>query len=99
MATRSYIGIKTDEKKVYSFYCHWDGYPSHQLPYLNKVTDVKAFIEKGDRSSIDGGYYGTPAKEFDLEEWLKDNMVNFKYLFTDKWEIYDTNGRVSEVQQ
>lgn len=57
MATRSKIGIKNPDGTFTSVYCHWDGYPSHQLPILTKnyntVEKVNALLEHGDMSSLD----------------------------------------------
>ena len=36
MATRSYIGIIRPDNSIDGIYCHWDGYPNHHLPILNK---------------------------------------------------------------
>ena len=51
MATRSAIGYRQPSGKVRAVYCHWDGYPSHQLPILearyNTLAKVKALIKPG----------------------------------------------------
>lgn len=56
MATRSAIGYALPNGKVRAVYCHWDGYPSHQLPILNEhynsVRKVQALIRPGSMSSL-----------------------------------------------
>ena len=56
MATRSAIGYLQPSGSVRAVYCHWDGYPKHQLPILEKhytSTDkVKALIKPGSISSL-----------------------------------------------
>ena len=34
MSTRSFIGRINPDNSVTTIYCHWDGYPEHQLPIL-----------------------------------------------------------------
>jgi hypothetical protein len=56
MATRSAIGYLQPSGSVRAVYCHWDGYPEHQLPILeefyNSTTKVKALIKPGSMSSL-----------------------------------------------
>ena len=56
MATRSAIGYALPNGKVRAVYCHWDGYPTHQLPILeasyNSVRKVQALIRPGSMSSL-----------------------------------------------
>ena len=56
MGTRSAIGYLTEDGDTVAVYCHWDGYPEHQLPILQKhytTTDaVKALIEPGSMSCL-----------------------------------------------
>lgn len=56
MATRSLIGMKKDDT-VHYIYCHWDGYPSHHGPILNKYYNdaetVSQLIKLGDLSTLD----------------------------------------------
>jgi len=56
MGTRSLIGVETGEGIVAS-YCHYDGYPSHQLPILqgkygNKVKAL-GLIKPGSMSGLE----------------------------------------------
>jgi len=55
MSTNSTIIIK--EKETFkSIYCHWDGYPEHQLPilngYYNTIEKAKELISLGNLSSL-----------------------------------------------
>lgn len=56
MATRSAIGYALPSGKVRAVYCHWDGYPSHQLPILeahyNSLPKVRALIKPGSMSAL-----------------------------------------------
>ena len=56
MATRSTIAMKTDEGRIRSIYCHWDGYVGYNGKMLDgeyKTTDkVKQLIDLGDISSL-----------------------------------------------
>jgi len=56
MATRSAIGYALPSGKVRAVYCHWDGYPSHQLPILeehyNSLPKVRALIKPGSMSTL-----------------------------------------------
>lgn len=36
MGTRSRIGVVNPSGTITSIYCHWDGYPGHQLPILTE---------------------------------------------------------------
>ena len=63
MGTRSAIGYLQPSGSVRAVYCHWDGYPSHQLPILNKryntLAKVKALIKPGSMSSLETKYTWT----------------------------------------
>ena len=56
MGTRSTIAIKTEEGKLRTIYCHWDGYVDHNgRILLNNYTTpekVKALIDLGDLSQL-----------------------------------------------
>ena len=57
MATRSAIAIRNADKSYDVVYCHWDGYPSHQMPILTgKYGDARKarqLISKGDISCLE----------------------------------------------
>ena len=56
MGTRSAIGYRQPSGAVRAVYCHWDGYPEHQLPILRKryntLRKVQALIRPGSMSSL-----------------------------------------------
>jgi len=56
MATRSAIGYALPSGKVRAVYCHWDGYPSHQLPILEEhyptLSKVRELIRPGSMSAL-----------------------------------------------
>lgn len=45
MATRSRIGIWTEDRKIKSVYCHWDGYPSNNGKLLLENYNTKEKVE------------------------------------------------------
>jgi len=57
MGTRSAIGYLQPSGRVRAVYCHWDGYPEHQLPILkskyNTFAKVRALIKPGSMSSLE----------------------------------------------
>jgi|TARA_R100000084_G_scaffold32761_1_gene12979 hypothetical protein len=56
MATRSAIGYQLPSGRIKATYCHWDGYPKHQLPILikhyNTISKVRDLIKPGAMSSL-----------------------------------------------
>lgn len=56
MGTRSAIGYRQPSGAVRAVYCHYDGYPEHQLPILRKryntLRKVQALIRPGSMSSL-----------------------------------------------
>lgn len=60
MGTRSAIGYLQPSGSVRAVYCHWDGYPDHQLPILeakyNTLAKVKALIKPGSMSSLESNH-------------------------------------------
>jgi hypothetical protein len=57
MATRSAIAIRNSDATYDVIYCHWDGYPSRQLPILkskyNTAKLVRKLLAPGDLSSLE----------------------------------------------
>lgn len=57
MGTRSIIAIQDNAEECLAIYCHYDGYPDHQMPLLNKKYNRPAVIRKllsgGDLSSLE----------------------------------------------
>jgi hypothetical protein len=56
MATRSALAVQSGQT-IRAIYCHWDGYPSHQLPILqgryNNLAAALALITPGDLSALE----------------------------------------------
>jgi len=56
MATRSAICIANKDRSLTGIYCHWDGYPEHQMPILkehyNNATKTRRLIAGGHMSSL-----------------------------------------------
>ena len=57
MATRSLIGLLTEDKEVKNIYCHWDGYPSHNgkilVQHYNTLEKVTKLIALGSLSALE----------------------------------------------
>ncbi len=78
MGTRSAIGYKLPNGNIRASYCHWDGYPEHQLPILTEhyttLEAVEALVEPGSMSQLrsrQNGWSYAPA--------LKDQDGNFVF--------------------
>ena len=56
MGTRSRIGMETANGAVYSIYCHWDGYPSHNgkllLEHWSNDAKLRELMDLGDISVL-----------------------------------------------
>jgi hypothetical protein len=69
MATRAFIAM-VNESDISAIYTHWDGYPDHHLPILEKSFNtperVKELISLGDLSIL--GNRIVPEIEFDTPE-------------------------------
>ena len=56
MSTNSRIGILHKDGTTETIYCHWDGYPDHQMPILTEhystAEKVKALLALGDISIL-----------------------------------------------
>ena len=46
MSTNSRIGILHEDGTTETIYCHWDGYPEHQMPILTKHYDTAEKVKK-----------------------------------------------------
>ncbi|MBN4051393.1 post-segregation killing protein PndC [bacterium AH-315-M05] len=57
MSTRSSISVTTEDGKVRTVYCHWDGYPAWVgkllLDHYNSQEKAEKLVELGDISSLD----------------------------------------------
>ena len=84
MATRSAIGYRKPSGEIVSIYCHWDGYPSHQMPILREhyttLAAIKQLFKRGWLSVLrtDHGWDMAPKEPGPLHytdrgESIKDN--------------------------
>ena len=80
MGTRSAIGYQLPSGSINAVYCHWDGYPKHQVPILmehyNSLEKVKALIKPGSMSSLRTDHTWTPSEVRDpqpLYHWERGN--------------------------
>lgn len=75
MSTRSCIAVQNQDETFRYVYCHYDGYPSHQVPLLTghyaDLGSVNSLIELGDLSSLAeragkprGHSFDTPVKGY-----------------------------------
>jgi hypothetical protein len=96
MATRSTIGIKTEDGTIKAIYCHWDGYPAGVGLGLVENYDSKeqaeALINLGGFSSLmetleetKAGAYGTEsdsARTFTNEkDWFENFNAGEEYFY------------------
>jgi hypothetical protein len=88
MATRSTIGIKSQDGTIRAIYCHWDGYPegvgATLANYYNNETVAIALINLGGFSSLHEtlketaeGAYGTESDKARTFTGEKDWFENF----------------------
>ena len=103
MATRSVICVpfNTNSGQVYRcIYCHWDGYPEHQMPILEidygKINDARRLVMLGHLSSLktDKNWQGesmTPGPLYYYQRGDKDvdctetTLENLKNHIIDKY--------------
>jgi hypothetical protein len=80
MSTRSRITIKKDGKSK-SIYCHWDGYPSNQMPLLKNnystYEAAKTLINLGDISYLAPKPIPTPGSGHSFNNPEKDVVVAY----------------------
>ena len=86
MATRSAIGYKLPNGDIKASYCHWDGYPGHQLPILVKhyqtLEQVEALVAPGSMSQLrtrqlwEGGNVMTD----EAGDWIRDAEGLLRYV-------------------
>ena len=96
MATRSTIGIKSEDGTVRAIYCHWDGYPEGVGAGLrqnyNSKEQAQALIALGSFSSLmetleetKAGAYATEsdsARTFtDEKDWLENFNSGEEYFY------------------
>lgn len=64
MGTRSTITARTDDGKVRSIYCHWDGYLAHNgkllIEHYQTDAAIAALMVLGDLSSLDASPFEPP---------------------------------------
>jgi hypothetical protein len=99
MSTHSSIGIKNSDGSVEMIYCHSDGYPTHQLPILEKFytteNKVRELLALGDISYLGGDINDVIAYHRDRGEDLitaikypslkiaRENAYEYMYVFED----------------
>ena len=96
MATRSTIGIKSEDGTVKAIYCHWDGYPAGVglglIDNYNTPQQVAELINLGGFSSLmetleetKAGAYGTEsdsARTFTgVQDWLDNFNSGEEYAY------------------
>ena len=79
MATRSLIGMVKPDSSVDYIYCHWDGYPEHQLPilecfYSNEDT-ISELLSMGYLSSLAENVSAPEGSEHSFEKPLNNVCV------------------------
>jgi hypothetical protein len=88
MATRSAIGIKSEDGTIKASYCHWDGYPegvgAGLVQFYNSKAQAEELISLGGFSALHdtleetkAGAYGTPSDSARTFTGEKDFFENF----------------------
>tara|TARA_Y100000033_G_C2723051_1_gene99341 strand:+ start:476 stop:790 length:315 start_codon:yes stop_codon:yes gene_type:complete len=101
MGTRSAIGYRLPNRQIRAVYCHYDGYPQHQLPILessyNSLQAVKLLIAPGylrclgETPEYLGDNDQAEVVNNALMHW-RNNDCEHLYVFDenkDAWEHYD----------
>ena len=96
MATRSTIGIKSEDGTIKAIYCHWDGYPegvgAGLVQFYNSKAQAEALIALGGFSSLmetlektKAGAYNTAsdsARTFTGEgDWFENFNAGEEYFY------------------
>lgn len=96
MATRSTIGVRSEDGTVKAIYCHWDGYPAGVgaglIQNYNSKEKAQALIELGGFSSLQdtleetkAGAYGTEsdrARKFEsVTDWVQNFNAGEEYFY------------------
>jgi len=96
MATRSTIGIKSEDGTIKAIYCHWDGYPegvgAGLVQFYNTAQQATELINLGGFSALmetleetKAGAYGTPsdsARTFTGEgDWFENFNAGEEYFY------------------
>lgn len=113
MSTRSSISIEMGNK-IYSIYCHNDGYISHNgeilTTHYSDRRDVNRLINLGDLSALnetidtcvaymrDRGESNCEADEGVMGESLADYQYNYLYTNDDVWVCFDCHGEMISLE-
>jgi len=96
MATRSTIGVRSEDGTVKAIYCHWDGYPAGVgaglIQNYNSKEKAQALIELGGFSSLQdtleetkAGAYGNEsdrARKFEsVTDWVQNFNAGEEYFY------------------
>jgi hypothetical protein len=96
MATRSTIGIKSEDGTIKAIYCHWDGYPegvgAGLVQFYNTAQQATELINIGGFSALmetleetKAGAYNTPsdsARTFTGEgDWFENFNAGEEYFY------------------
>jgi len=96
MATRSTIGIKSEDGTIKAIYCHWDGYPegvgAGLVQFYNTAQQATELINLGGFSGLmetleetKAGAYGTPsdsARTFTGEgDWFENFTAGEEFFY------------------
>jgi hypothetical protein len=97
MATRSTIGIKTEDGTIQAIYCHWDGYPegvgvglvenynskeqAEQLIALGSFSSLRETLEET-KKEVYASSQGGDARTFtDEKDWLENFNAGEEYFY------------------
>ena len=103
MSTRSLIGCEKENGTIEFAYCHFDGYPEHQLPILTKHYNTREkaieLVSKGAMSALcedinEIEFYTKRGEELEIHNCANAHAFFFNNI--DLWQEYsyyiDLNG-------
>ena len=103
MSTRSLIGYEKENGDIEFVYCHWDGYPEHQLPILTQHYNTREkaieLVSKGGMSALcedinEIEFYAKRGEKLEIHNCANAHAFFFNNI--DLWQEYsyyiDLNG-------
>ena len=111
MATRSRIAVEIENGKVLSVYCHSDGYIDgvgkalmNAFPGGTDSENIRAYIEEGDRTSVDMSYKEwrdedcPPQEKQSVKGFFNGDIEEYGYLYTAEGQWLVKPYRAKEPQ-
>jgi hypothetical protein len=97
MSTRSYIGELYKDGSILFVYCHFDGYPDHHLPILNKYYDthekVQELLALGRISVLAPRVEPNPDENHSFDHPVRDVVIAYHRDRGEELETYTARSR------